>query len=103
MTLAMRYRPNAGINTLQTAAGNRHPVGGAATVDVPFSDDALTIGPDQATPLIVTGNTADRPVNVLDRQGYPMARMYDLTLGKVIFLVRGSWPASWIDVTGAAV
>ena len=46
MALSVRYKPNTGIGTLRTAAGNTVAVSGAPTVDVPYSDDALTIGPD---------------------------------------------------------
>jgi hypothetical protein len=103
MALSVRYKPNTGIGTLRTAAGNTVAVSGAPTVDVPYSDDALTIGPDQAQQLDIVGATADRPGYVLGKVNWPPLRMYDTTLAKPIFWVVGSNPASWVGIGGNAV
>jgi len=38
-----------------------------------------------------------------DRIGWPPPGMYDTTLSEPIFLVPGSYPASWVDITGSPV
>jgi hypothetical protein len=72
------------------------------TVDVPFTD-AETIHADQATRLMVIGTTADRPSNIPGRVNWPPREMYDTTLGAPIFLVSGSNPSRWVNITGSAV
>jgi hypothetical protein len=101
MTLAIRFIPNAGRAVLRAASGSIYRVTGT-TVDVPFSD-ADTIHSDQATKLMVVGTTADRPVNVPGRINWPPREMYDTTLGVPIFLVSGSNPPRWVNITGSAV
>jgi hypothetical protein len=101
MTLAIRFIPNAGRAIIYAASGRTYQSTGA-TVDVPFPD-ADTIHPDQATRLMVVGATADRPVNIPGRINWPPREMYDITLGRPIFLVPGSNPARWVDITGTAV
>jgi hypothetical protein len=84
-----------------TANGRAYPATVGAMVEIPFPD-AEAVQSDQATRLMIVGATADRPVNA-GRVGWPPAEMYDTTLGKPIFLVPGSNPASWVDITGSAV
>jgi hypothetical protein len=100
MALVMRFRPAAGITAL-SANGRSYSVGAAATVDVPYLD-GQAIGPDQATFLMFVGATADRPANITSVANWPPLAMFDTTLNKPIFLVRGSAPASWTDITGVA-
>ena len=101
MTLAIRFIPNTGRTVLQAASGRAYPITGA-TVDVPFPD-ADMIQSDQATRLMIVGATADRPVNIPGRINWPPREMYDTTLGRPIFLISGSNPARWVDITGTAV
>jgi hypothetical protein len=100
MTLAIRFIPNAGRSIIY--ANGRACQSTGATVDIPFPD-ADAIHPDQATRLMIVGATADRPVNILGRINWPPREMYDITLGRPIFLVPGSNPARWVDITGTAV
>jgi hypothetical protein len=100
MTLAIRFVPRAGSTALY-ANGRVYAVAGAATVDVPLPDGAV-IQPDQAAMLMYVGATADRPVNVPGEANWPPRVVYDTTLGKPVFLVAGSNPASWTDITGTA-
>lgn len=83
------------------ANGTSYPATVGSTIDIAFPD-ADAVGPDQATRLMIIGATSDRPVNA-GRVGWPPAVMYDTTLSKVIFLVPGSNPASWVDISGSAV
>ena len=53
--------------------------------------------------LMVMGTTADRPVNVTGRVNWPPSAMYDTTLGGPIFLVPGSNPGKWVNISGSAV
>jgi hypothetical protein len=101
MTLAIRFIPNAGRSIIYAASGRSHRSTGT-TVDVPFPD-ADTIHPDQAIRLMIVGTTADRPVNLPGRIDWPPRQVYDTTLGRPIFLVPGSSPARWVDITGATV
>jgi hypothetical protein len=101
MTLAIRFIPTAGRNVINASSGRTYGVTGA-TVDIPFPD-ADTIQPDQATKLMIVGTTADRPANVPGRINWPSREIYDTTLGGPIFLVPGSNPARWVNITGAAV
>ncbi|MBV9199752.1 MAG: hypothetical protein JOY83_08490 [Alphaproteobacteria bacterium] len=101
MTLAIRFLPNPGRKVIYGASGRTYPSAGL-TVDVPFSD-AETIQSDQAIRLMIVGTTADRPVNVPGRINWPPREMYDTTLGTVIFLVPGSNPTKWVDITGSVV
>jgi hypothetical protein len=78
------------------------PIHSGATVDIPFPD-ADTIAPDQATRLMIVGTTADRPKNAPDRIDWPPRLMYDTTLGAPIFLVPGTNPVKWVNITGSAV
>jgi hypothetical protein len=102
MTLAIRFIPNAGRTVVYATSGRAYRSAGAAWIDVPFPD-AETIHSDQATKLMVIGTTADRPVNVTGRNNWPPSVMYDATLGNPIFLVLGSNPARWVDITGSTV
>jgi len=101
MTLVIRFIPNAGRTVIRAASGRTYRVTGT-TVDIPFPD-ADTIHPDQATKLIVVGTTADRPANVPGRINWPPREMYDTTLGGPIFMVPGSNPTRWVNITGLAV
>jgi hypothetical protein len=101
MTLAIRFIPSAGRTVINASSGRTYRVTGT-TVDIPFPD-ADTIQPDLATKLVVVGTTADRPANVPGRLNWPPREMYDTTLGAPIFLVPGSNPARWVNVTGSAV
>jgi hypothetical protein len=98
MALSVRF---VALHSMLYANGKAFPATVGSTVDIAFPD-ADAVGPDQATRLTIIGTTSDRPVNA-GRIGWPPAEMYDTTLSKVIFLVPGSNPASWIDITGAAV
>jgi hypothetical protein len=51
---------------------------------------------------MLVGATTDRPTNVTGVLNVPQKEMFDLTLGKPIFLV-GNNPPSFVDITGAAV
>jgi hypothetical protein len=99
MTLAIRFY-SAVAKTL-SANGRTYSVTAGGTVDVPYSD-GLAIQSDQATRLMITGATSDRPGNT-GAIGWPPTSMYDSSLGKPIFLVPGSNPASWVDISGASV
>ena len=102
MSLAIRfYSPTS--KTLY-ANGRSYSVSAGATIDVPFPD-ALAIQSDQATYLMTTGATADRPSNAAPGlAGLPLPReMYDTTLGKPIFRVPNSNPTSWVDISGSSV
>ena len=105
MALAIRFLPNAG-RTGVTANGRSYGVVGA-TIDLPVGE-AQAIGSDQARILMAVGTTADRPTavpgktNSMTEPGMP-TEMFDLTLSAPIFRVPGSYPTSWIDVSGAAV
>jgi hypothetical protein len=101
MTLAIRFIPNPGRSVIYGASGVAYRVTGT-TVDVPFVD-ADTIHSDQATKLLVVGTTADRPVSVPGWINWPPREMYDTTLGAPIFLVAGSSPARWVNITGSPV
>ena len=99
MTLAIRfYSP---VSKALYANGRTYPITGGSYLDVPYSD-AVAMQSDQAHRLMITGATSDRPGNT-GAVSWPPAVMYDTTLGKPIFLVPGSNPASWIDITGASV
>ena len=101
MALAMRFVPNPGRSIIRTPSGRAYPVTGA-TVDITFPDaDAIHL--DQATKLMVIGATADRPANNPARINWPPPIMYDTTRGGPIFLVPGSNPARWVNITGAVV
>jgi hypothetical protein len=101
MALVMRFGQIPAATKSLLANGRAYQVSGN-TVDVPYADGAA-IEPDQATFLMFVGATADRPVNIAGTANWPPVTMYDTTLAKPIFLVRGSSPASWTDITGAAV
>jgi hypothetical protein len=98
MSLSIRF---VALRSNITANGRSYPATVGNTVDIPFPD-ADAVQSDQATRLMIVGATADRPVNA-GRIGWPPAEMYDTSLGKPIFLVPRSNPASWIDITGSAV
>jgi hypothetical protein len=98
MSLAVRF---VALHSAIYANGKAFPATVGSTIDIAFPD-ADAVQSDQATRLMIVGATADRPVNA-GRIGWPPAEMFDLTLNKPIFLVLGSNPASWIDITGAAV
>ena len=101
MTLAIRFIPTAGRKVINASSGRTYVVTGA-TVDIPFPDaDAIHL--DQATKLMVIGATADRPANNPARINWPPPIMYDTTRGGPIFLVPGSNPARWVNITGAVV
>jgi hypothetical protein len=101
MALAIRFIPNPDRAVIYTPSGRTYNVIGP-TVDIPFPD-ADAVATDQATRLMVVGATADRPVGGPKRIGWPPLGMYDTTLGEPIFLVPGSYPASWVDITGLPV
>ena len=101
MALSIRFLPNPGRAVISSASGSIYRVTGT-TVDIPFPD-ADTIHSDQATRLMVVGATADRPGNVLGRLNWPPREMYDTTLGGPIFLVPGSNPARWVNISGGTV
>ena len=101
MTLAIRFIPNAGRTVINAASGRTYQVTGA-TIDIPFPD-ADTIHSDQATKLMIVGTTADRPANDPGRINWPPREMYDTTLGGPIFMVPGSNPTRWVNITGLAV
>jgi len=101
MTLAIRFIPTAGRKVINASSGRTYVVTGA-TVDIPFPD-ADTIQPELATKVMVVGATADRPANVPGRLNWPPREMYDTTLGAPIFLVPGSNPAKWVNISGSAV
>jgi hypothetical protein len=98
MALGVRF---VALHSMIYANGKAFPATVGSTIDIAFPD-AYAVQSDQATRLMIVGATADRPVNA-GRIGWPPAEMYDTTLSKMIFLVPGSNPASWIDITGAAV
>jgi len=101
MTLAIRFIPNVGRSVIRGASGSTYRVTGP-TIDIPFLD-ADTIHSDQATKLMIVGTTADRPVNDPGRINWPPREMYDTTLGVPIFLVPGSSPARWVNISGGTV
>ena len=101
MTLAIRFIPNAGRTVINAASGRTYQVTGT-TIDIPFPD-ADTIHSDQATKLMIVGTTADRPANDPGRINWPPREMYDTTLGAPIFLVLGSNPARWVNISGGTV
>jgi hypothetical protein len=101
MALAIRFVPNAGHPVIYTPSGRTYLATGL-TVDIPFPD-ADAIQTDQATKLMVVGATTDRPVNAPGRINWPPRAMYDTALGRPIFLVPGSNPARWVDISGSAV
>jgi hypothetical protein len=53
--------------------------------------------------LMILGYTADRPVNIPGTINWPPPVMFDRTLGGPIFLVPGSNPARWVNISGSAV
>jgi hypothetical protein len=99
MALSIRF---IALRSVLVANGRSYAATVGSTVDIPFPD-ADAIGPDQAAKLMITGATADRPVNVPGRLNWPPREMYDTTLAAVIFLVPGSNPASWVNISGSAV
>jgi hypothetical protein len=101
MTLAIRFLPTPSRKVIYGASGRAYSTTGA-TVDIPFPD-AETIQSDQATRLMIIGTTADRPVNVPGRINWPPREMYDITLAAPVFLVPGSNPVRWVNITGTAV
>jgi hypothetical protein len=100
MALSIRFYTPAATGTLR-ANGRSYAIS-SATTDVAYND-GIAIQNDQAARLMVVGATSDRPVNVPGQINWPPREMYDTSLGKPIFLVPGSSPASWVDITGAAV
>jgi hypothetical protein len=101
MALSMRFAQIPAATKALLANGRSYPVTGA-TVDVPYADGAAIMS-DQATFLMLVGATPDRPANIPGTSNWPPVMMYDTTLAKPIFLIRGSSPASWTDIAGAAV
>jgi hypothetical protein len=99
MALAIRF---VALRATLTANGRSYGATVGSTVDIGYSD-ALAIGPDQGTKLMIVCATADRPTNQPGQINWPPREMYDTTLGKPIFLVPGSSPASWVDISGSAV
>jgi hypothetical protein len=83
------------------ANGRSYPATVGSMIEIAYPD-ADAVQADQATRLMIVGATSDRPVNA-GRVGWPPPEMYDTTLSKVIFLVPGSNPASWVDISGSAV
>ena len=101
IAFAIRFIPNAGRTVIYTPSGRTYNITGP-TVDVPFPD-ADAVATDRATRLMVVGTSEDRPAGGPDRIGWPPPGMYDTTLSEPIFLVPGSYPASWVDITGSPV
>jgi hypothetical protein len=98
MALAIRF---VALRSTIYANGRSYPATVGSTIDIAFPD-AAAVQSDQATKLMIVGTTGDRPVNT-GALSWPPAVMYDTTLSKVIFLVPGSNPASWIDISGSSV
>jgi hypothetical protein len=98
MTLAIRFTST--VSKTLYANGRTYSVTGGSFVDVPYND-ALAIQ-DQATRLMVTGATADRPANDGSRANWPPTAMFDTTLNAPIFLVPNSNPASWVKIDGTS-
>jgi hypothetical protein len=98
MSLAIRF---VALHSAIYANGKAFPATVGSTIDIPYPD-ASAVQSDQATRLMIIGATADRPLNA-GRIGWPPTEMYDTSLGKPIFLVPGSNPASWVDISGSAV
>lgn len=102
MPLTMRYLPKPGRPVLSTSGGRSYPVTGA-TVDLPAFE---IVGDDQATQLMTICPTVDRPTNV---PGAPNClpdlmippRLFDSTLGAMIFAVPDSFPLRWVTLDGA--
>jgi hypothetical protein len=102
MTLAIRFLTKAKYPVL-TANGRQYPTGGATVIDIPFND-GIAIDPGMVAQLLmVVGASSERPVYNPDIGGVPTPVMYDTTLSKVIFWAVGSYPAVWVDITGATV
>jgi hypothetical protein len=115
MTLSVRYLIGAN-SVLAHPSGRTYTANSAGIVDVPIGDaeamhtyiprgypDPDPSGLHRAQRLTVIGATSDRPGNQDGRAAWPPAVMYDTSLAKVIFLVPGSNPASWVDISGASV
>jgi hypothetical protein len=100
MTLAVRLTST--VSRTLYANGRTYSVTAGSYVDVPYND-GLVIDSGQAQRLMITGATSDRPINVAGQVNWPPAMLFDTTLNKPIFLVPGSNPASWVDITGASV
>jgi hypothetical protein len=113
MTLAIRFIVNPGRSVISTPSGRTYPVPFSTItfpfltpvaipfVDIPFPD-ADEVPPDQATNLMVFGETSDRPVNDPGRSNWPPREMFDTTRGEPIFLIPGSNPATWVNIWGSA-
>jgi hypothetical protein len=101
MALVLRFANIPAATKALVSNGRAYQVSGNY-VDIPHQD-ATGVHPDQAARLGYVCPTADRPVNVPGQANWPPARVYDSTLGKEIYLVPGSNPASWTDINGAAV
>ena len=99
MALGIRFMA---LRSTLYANGRSYAASVGSVVDIPFPD-ASAIGPDQGVKLMVTGATVDRPGNVAGMVGWPPVQMYDTTLSAPIFLVPGSNPASWVNITGSGV
>jgi hypothetical protein len=108
MTLAIRFIPNSGCRIISTPSGRTYycPVifnrFTSPFIDIPFPD-AGEVPPDQATKLMVVGETTDRPVNDAGRSNWPPREMFDTTRGEPIFLIPGSNPATWVNIWGGVV
>jgi hypothetical protein len=98
MALGIRF---IALRSTLWANGRSYSATVGSVIDVPYAD-AVAIGPDQGTRLMVTGATVDRPGNVPGMLAWPPSTMYDTTLSAPIFLVPNSNPARWVDISGAA-
>ena len=98
MTLAIRFIPNAGRAVIYSV--NRAGLPGDG-YDGRYSVSGRHFDPRPSNQAY--GATADRPANVPGRISWPPSEMYDTTLGAPIFLVPGSNPARWVNITGSPV
>jgi hypothetical protein len=101
MALIVRYwTPNAG-QTVAHHSGRTYAANASGILDVPASD-AEAVHPAGAIRLGYVGTTADRPVNDGTRLNWPPREVYDSTLAKTVYLIPGSSPAKWVDISGTS-
>lgn len=102
MSLGIRFTAGTTSKTF-TVNGRSYTINANSYLDIAYPD-ALLVEQGVATPLMVSGNTTDRPsLSAPGLAGYPLPSvMYDITLAKPIFIVPNSNPTSWTDITGAS-
>jgi hypothetical protein len=84
------------------ANGRQYSLTGGTASDISYPDSEA-VENDQATALMISGATADRPVLGDGMFAGAQARgFYDTSLSKPVFVKPGTNPASWIDITGAS-